>query len=527
MIVLLGAGASCDAGLPLTSDLASAVVKDANSDETYQYGWQAHNRAWIDALNFVYGQMVGHQTDDGGNPLDAVNIEKLISAVRLLQSRESHEVAPFVASWKPGALSFGSPTIQAGLSAKLKNSMSSALSNNHSSPALADVVAEVALAAVRPESSFVFKAVERQLLIRIKSHLRTPTKSLDYLRPLAAAAASQVEGLDVITLNYDQTVETMVDSFPGVSLDTGVDRLSPGRPLVFSKADANINLYKLHGSIDWTRQAVHGSDETTTPPIIERGDVNDDSAPWIVVGDRDKLGTDGPTLALLRAAEGALERAGHLVVVGYSFGDQHINALIRDWMHGGVARTMTVLDIEWPNMNARGDVRAAYLRAYGGHSGGFLVGDGSAPARFLPIKGSASKRLAEALSVRPAPDPDPYIEAMLSGTRENLTLILKNLGPDLNLLTVGANNSNANVFDNRIDRERFRGESYGVVRHNVRRSVFARGKSLKVFPLIAGTFEDIVIHVSGGQLSGLRSFDFRFSLADNTLLPWASSDEKR
>lgn len=50
------------------------------------------------------------------------------------------------------------------------------------------------------------------------------------------------------------------------------------------------------------------------------------------LGDREKLATHGPTLALNFAACEALARATHLAVIGYSFGDAHINAIIRDWL---------------------------------------------------------------------------------------------------------------------------------------------------------------------------------------------------
>lgn len=79
--LLLGAGASVDAGLPLTVQLAERVLHEANSDS---------GRNWVRALNFVYGSMVGYQSEDGSNPLQAVNIERLISAIRLLsRSQES------------------------------------------------------------------------------------------------------------------------------------------------------------------------------------------------------------------------------------------------------------------------------------------------------------------------------------------------------------------------------------------------------------------------------------------------------
>ncbi|MFP3821562.1 hypothetical protein SB658_22970, partial [Bacillus sp. SIMBA_008] len=69
--------------------------------------------------------------------------------------------------------------------------------------------------------------------------------------------------------------------------------------------------------------------------------------PWIVVGDREKLATDGPTLELLHAAEEAIERADHLVIVGYRFADAHVNHVIRNWMLRSETRTVGVIEPTW------------------------------------------------------------------------------------------------------------------------------------------------------------------------------------
>jgi hypothetical protein len=69
-----------------------------------------------------------------------------------------------------------------------------------------------------------------------------------------------------------------------------------------------------------------------------------DFAPRIIIGDRDKLGGGGATLALLVGFAQALEKADRLVIVGYSFRDDHVSTLIYEWLDVDTSRTLTVLD---------------------------------------------------------------------------------------------------------------------------------------------------------------------------------------
>lgn len=63
--VLLGAGASADAGLPLTTALAEMIVRDVNASARLAGGALPNS---VRALNFVYGSTVGYQAEDGSDP---------------------------------------------------------------------------------------------------------------------------------------------------------------------------------------------------------------------------------------------------------------------------------------------------------------------------------------------------------------------------------------------------------------------------------------------------------------------------
>lgn len=351
--MLLGAGASRDAELPLTEDLARDLVK-AFDEELTRLGRQTGEQEQVvRALHLVYGAIVAHGTEQGSSPLTAVNVERLVSAVRLLRDRRTHEAAPFITSWRGSIedvddhpIPLRDRDLHIGLDHDLRLK----------TDGLAKDMAAIARAAISPGNGATFRRLEDQLLRRICDLLSQPS-SVAYLHPLVRLAQQQPGGLDIATLNYDRTVE-LAAAECGVPLDTGFDRWQPGIPITFDMIDGHINLIKPHGSVDWIRETGSPSEPIPGHPLAQYryrvgapspvGTRYTTDVPLIVIGDREKLETAGPTLALMRAFEEALHRASNLVVVGYSFGDNHINTVIRNWLAPDRTRTISILDPGWP-----------------------------------------------------------------------------------------------------------------------------------------------------------------------------------
>ncbi|MFC4242961.1 SIR2 family protein [Gryllotalpicola reticulitermitis] len=513
--VLLGAGASADAGIPLTSELAEKVVGAANAEAGVA-------QPWVRALNFVYGAMVGYQAEAGGNPLGAVNIERLISAVRLLQARDTHEAAPFVAAWKDGAFAFGSTPYDALIDRRV----TAAISNSHlrvGNHALIEAISAVARRAVHPDSAPIFRQVERHVLQGIRTALCAPSR-VDYLEPLLQLAREQDGGLDVVTLNYDLLVETLAADADDVSVDTGIARWRPGQRLTFDPAPGKVNLLKLHGSLSWANDHSESSEWSVNAPVIREvpdGVQSDGSGsssreqklPWIVVGDREKLSTDGPTLALLRAAEDVLDRASHLVIVGYSFGDRHINSMIRDWMLASESRTMTVLDLYWPDRKGVPDARSEFLEQYLERVGGRQQ---KRTPRILPLRGTARDRLAAALSAVPEPDPEPYVDVQMTGRWPDIILKLTNLGPELEMVTVngalpGARRSgNLSIYTSA--EERTADTQPKALASGARLSGLVPGEPRYVYPWFPRGEREVMFNIGGHSLTGDRLWTFSFQV---------------
>ena len=381
----------------MTEQLARQLIDEFNEQNPYV----GHVPPWLQALNFVYGAMVGHQSEGGENPNRAVNIERLISSLRLLSEKNEREAAPFVASWKPGADGFAMPNYSRGSRGIVKAIEQMVQGGRRSSRSFSDRDLERALdealfPSPEPGAQSSFEEAEQHLVRGISSVLdRIDTTK--YLEPLGDLAKSQDGGLDILTLNYDRTIEEMATA-QGLFVERGLPNWEPAKPLNFYSSDASVRLYKLHGSVDWFQE--RQSSEAKPPRIVE-GPVTDSSVrsyrqPWLVVGDREKLSTEGPILALMRAAEDALRNSSHVVVIGYSFSDPHINSMLRNWLSGDESRTLGVIDPAWP----------AQPTGFRGHLARDFGADGSEwdRSRLLIDRGTTGERLEDALANGANPD---------------------------------------------------------------------------------------------------------------------------
>lgn len=406
VMVILGAGASADAGLHLTAELAEAIVKEANKHR----GLLGSDRDWIQALNAVYSGMVNYQTIHGENPLTSVNIEMLISAIRLLSERDSLEISPFVGSWSPGISNFNSTSLPGKTVDQLLSALGNALvDTGHRVTERLNVsrlLIDIIHSATNPDLKKPLEEAEHFVLTTLVKILGQHG-NVEYLQPLIDLAKDQPNGLDVLTLNYDLTVESAANG--QVRLWRGVESWGPGQQIGFPPENNTLNLIKLHGSLDWQLRGVGIADDIRLTGrgirVVPEDEMNNpdfqDREPWIVVGTRDKLGTDGPTLELNFAARSAFRRASRLVIVGYSFNDKHVNNMIRDWLSYDAGNTISVVDKSWPLYRYRyenpedGTFRNALLNEYAKIEDDEGV---TLAPRMHVFQGTAAEKLHEAIA---------------------------------------------------------------------------------------------------------------------------------
>jgi hypothetical protein len=91
-MLLLGAGASIEAGVPGAYGMTKAVA-DRFRQELYL-------KKYAHVISFVIGGLLFKAGQEGLDPLNTdVNVEDLFNAVQLLADRHTLEAAPFVGSW--------------------------------------------------------------------------------------------------------------------------------------------------------------------------------------------------------------------------------------------------------------------------------------------------------------------------------------------------------------------------------------------------------------------------------------------
>jgi hypothetical protein len=335
-LVLLGAGASVDAGLPTTADLTRLL------DDQVALRQQ---RPLLDAFRYVVGGLTWGASRSGGSPFEPPDVESVMAAVRMLGSRSALEVAPFV-SWEPTLERLEAPQPEAFLESRVERAVERMLSERQrvgrSFFGSRDLTEAIRSAAGAGRPFPAFEELEQQLLGCLAQVLWLKESApVAYLAPLLDRRRVSA----IATLNYDNSVE-LCAAASGLAVSTGVRTGFTDQPLEF-ESDA-MNLIKLHGSLNWymehrpvgdfIRDHLHVVAEPGAGPPIARLE------PALIFGAGAKLRADGPFLALFRDFQMRLAVTQELVAVGYSFRDPHINHVVEQWLLAADDRRLLVVN---------------------------------------------------------------------------------------------------------------------------------------------------------------------------------------
>ena len=155
---------------------------------------------------------------------------------------------------------------------------------------------------------------------------------------------------EIFSLNYDTTIEASLDEVRTSYVDgfRGTNR-AWFDPSTFDDASTSYRLYKLHGSINWTRDEVGH---------VRRGrNANEDAAdePVIVYPTEQKylqtqFGVYETMMSRFRDRLRSTSVNNCLVVLGYSFNDAHVNEAIADAITTG-GSNLTVIAFIGPDDN--------------------------------------------------------------------------------------------------------------------------------------------------------------------------------
>ncbi len=335
-IVLLGAGASVEAGVPAAVSLTEVLINN----------FRLRSRAG-QVLRYVYGGLMLGKGARGEDPLKGVNIEDLIEAINQLANRSRLQIAPFIALWNEGVSSFEEEDAREGLTKVLKEVVEMTKKPVQGSDfALKKSSLNYALRSLSQQSArdflFTKEGVIKELL-----HLLwlEDASKVDYFKPLIQLG--EKGPFTVATLNYDNTIELACET-EGMPCTTGLE--SWNRFEGFKAPEIGIELLKLHGSVSWekiNRRQVFNKDIPMPRLQIEeraRADLHRSYEPAIIFGKGNKLTAKGPFLELLLAFRHRLNECEELIVIGYSFADEHINDAIWRWLNRGRHRTLKVID---------------------------------------------------------------------------------------------------------------------------------------------------------------------------------------
>jgi hypothetical protein len=135
--------------------------------------------------------------------------------------------------------------------------------------------------------------------------------------------------MNIFSLNYDLVFENILNDKTKRIIDNGFSEKNiDGIHIKYWANDFNdenslskINLYKLHGSLDWEYN-------DSTEEISIKENILDDREPLIIFGSYSKMLSFDPFLYILSKFRESLEDSTIFVVIGYSFHDKYINNLL-------------------------------------------------------------------------------------------------------------------------------------------------------------------------------------------------------
>ncbi len=324
--------------MPTTFDMTESLVRRVSENQSALH-------PTVQALNFVCGALLAHDAAKGISPFSGLDVERVFAAVELLAERDTLEVSPFVASWHPAVNVLDNRGFS--MPGSFNRTLSRALENSPSYGGAQQLITELIDSRTGSEADGrTYRELAMTMIAELRALVATTAKKVGYLNPLASAG-EEPGGLTVVSLNYDLAVEQAAES-AATPCTTGIAGwLDSGR---WEWPEAGIRLLKLHGSIDWRWVPTDREEGHLPQRVLEVDDGAErrGSQPAVVFGQRGKLQAAGPFLGLLAEFEKLLANAKRLIVIGYSFRDEHVNEVIGRWTAEGLERTICVVDPHWP-----------------------------------------------------------------------------------------------------------------------------------------------------------------------------------
>lgn len=317
--VLFGAGASKDAGLPDAYELTKQVydkIVDAKSNDAVLYA-------------AVVAKLIARNAKNGKSPFSPINIEDVYDGLKRLLNRDSDILSEFVSGWDSISAASRKPFDTQAFARSLvgifeftnRRSLRGETSLHVNQRQLQQAVAELDRCFGGDLHQYRGGSLE-PFLTTLADILNTENAQTGYMQEFLSKHSDNIEC--IATLNYDKLVEDSLDKI-GRSVDLGLTYWNEKRFVRFH--GKSVKLIKLHGSTNWFLKS-HDEIALDDPGLS----VFPPSRAMIFGGQSDKLVPYGPFLHLRHQFHRFLQGSTHLLIVGYSFRDLHLNALIRSWI---------------------------------------------------------------------------------------------------------------------------------------------------------------------------------------------------
>ncbi len=307
--VLGGAGLTCDAGLPLSTGLADKLKQelvDRTAAQETESKAREKARALLSTLRFIEGAVRFQEGVLNRDPGRRINIEQMAVSALQLRDRLTNPLAAYTSGWHQRIIEL--------------EALNSFILN--------DFV------------EFIFSQLEKWLKIE-------DLNAIAYLARLADLHTNDVR-LDVFSLNYDLCVEHALTNFGPHAFANGFTE-DGWRPSLFDPNTNAIRLFKLHGSLDWIEDELYGLCSLEFPRHRNAEDISGEHRPLLIFGTSNKLSARQPFLSLAYHFSERILVTHILVVVGYSFGDDYINEIIKQGLDTNGKLRIVVVE---PNASA-------------------------------------------------------------------------------------------------------------------------------------------------------------------------------
>jgi hypothetical protein len=294
VLVLLGAGASVDAGIPHSAQMVQHI-EDALKSE-----WQQYRELY----NYVRSAIF-YADGIRGTFQVAYNIERLVVSLDELARREEHPLYPFIGAWNPRLTQVAGPAFENVSEFRRK---------------ILDKLRHEWVEIANYEKAGYYTG-----LIRFQKELNYPLRVFSLNYDLCVEKAYQVEYYEFPERGFDKADRCWTHSL--------FEEASP--------AEKNLYLYKLHGSIDWMWESETGrltfSDSSSTIKV-------EDGA--LIFGTSYKLQYVDPFLFLVYQLRRFSLEAKLILVIGYGFCDEHINGILHQALRASPEKRLVAVMME-------------------------------------------------------------------------------------------------------------------------------------------------------------------------------------